>query len=352
MERHEKTAFYKFFFTYFISVAILILAVGFFYFQQMRLQLLKEEHFSLIEYARDIKHNSDISKFSKDYHHNFVVIQKHISIENFTVTDNEFMKYIPTNQKWYYMQVFKSKKSYEIHLRHLKYTIVGVQLFLLFLFGVLSFFLAKNALKPLRESIVTLDKFAKDLIHDLNTPVSAMKLNLTILQKNHTCKELKPFVRLEKSVESIVELQKSLTVLLENKTFQITSFDLCQVLFDVIELHKNNTKGVVFYITCKEFVIDSNKEALRQILDNLIANAVVYNKPNGYVKVFVKNKTLYIEDSGIGIEKPTMIFQRNYSEQNSSGLGLDIVKRLCEATNIKISATSDTNGTTFLLEFR
>ena len=43
--------------------------------------------------------------------------------------------------------------------------------------------MAKSSLKPLKESIETLDKFAKDLIHDLNTPITAMKLNIKLLER-------------------------------------------------------------------------------------------------------------------------------------------------------------------------
>ena len=63
---------------------------------------------------------------------------------------------------------------------------------------------------------------------------------------------------------------------------------------------------------------------------------------------------LCIEDSGIGIENIDEVFERSYKEHVSGhGLGLDIVKRLCEAMNIKISLTSKVGeGSTFYLEFK
>ena len=351
MANHKSSAFLKFFLTYFISVALLILAAGFFYFEQMRSQLVKAEHFSLIEYARHIKMNEDLSHFSKDFHYKFVDTKHHIGISNFSITNKEFMKYIPTRKMGFYMQVFKSKTSFEKKLQELRYKIIALQLILLALFALLSYFLAKNALKPLEESILTLDSFAKDLIHDLNTPVTAMKLNIKLLEKEPSLYNSKALQRLRKSVVTISELRLNLTTLLEKKTFQITTVNVCTVVKDVIELHQPNYKHLRFTIECATLETKLNANALKQILHNLISNACKYNKEDGFVHIYTKGKTLFIEDGGVGIEEPEKIFQRAYSAHNSTGFGLDIVKRLCEAMNIKIEVYSNEKGSCFSLHF-
>ena len=351
LAHHEKSAFIKFFFTYFISVALLILAAGFFYFEQMKSQLIKYEHFSLIEYARHIKMGEDLSGFSKDFRYTFTKKQKHISISNFSEENGEFTKYIPTRHEGTYLQVFKSRDSYEQKLAHLKMKIIAIQIVLLFVFGLISYFLAKSALKPLNESIDTLDKFAKDLIHDLNTPVTAMKLNIKLLEKQKTLQDLKAFERLKKSVGVISELHTSLTTLLENKTFQLKTLNVCTIVSDVIELHQPNYPYLRFIIECFSLETKANENALKQILHNIISNACKYNTPNGYIKIYTKAKVLYIEDSGVGIKEPDKIFDREYSAQNSSGLGLDIVKRLCEAMDIGIDVVSNDKGSCFILTF-
>ncbi len=351
LAHHEKSAFLKFFLTYFISIALLILVAGFFYFEQMKQQLTKGEHFSLIEYARHIKMGEDLKKFSKDFHHTYTIKATHINISNFSADGDQFTKYIPTRHANKYLQVFKSKKSYEKKLFELKTKIILIQMLLLFIFALISYLLAKNALKPLNKSIETLDKFAKDLIHDLNTPVTAMKLNMKLLEKQKGFQESKAFVRLSKSVDSISELHSSLTTLLEEKTFQITRLNICAIVQDVIELHQPNYPHISFEIHCNAFEMKANENALKQILHNLISNACRYNKKDGYVKIYTKGKTLVIEDSGVGIAEPQKIFNRDYSGQNSSGLGLDIVKRLCKAMNINISVISSERGSSFSLKF-
>ena len=318
----------------------------------MKSQLIKGEHFSLIEYARHIKMGEKLDKFSKDFHNQIATKQKHIDISNFLEKENEFTKFIPTRKTDKYLQVFKSKKSYLQKISNLQNSIIFFQIILLFIFAIISFFLAKNALKPLHESIETLDKFAKDLIHDLNTPVTAMKLNIKILEKNEDIKTIKAFSRLKKSIEAISELRKSLTTLLEHKTFQVTNINLCSILKDTMELHQPNYPNLKFEIECSSLEVKANENALKQILHNLISNACKYNRKDGYIKIYTDKKTLYIQDNGVSIQNPDKIFNREFSNQNSSGLGLDIVKRLCDAMAIEVKVVStDKNGNCFSLTF-
>jgi len=182
LDRHERVAFLKFFITYFVSVGLLILAAGFFYFSQTKASYLKEEEFSMIEYARHIKMGGDLKKFQKDYRHKYVQRpNEHIDISNFTNGVHEFCKYIPITHNLDYLVVYKTKQHYTQELMNLKSIVIFAQIVLLLFFALLSYILAKNALRPLQDSISTLDKFAKDLIHDLNTPVTSIKLNMRLI---------------------------------------------------------------------------------------------------------------------------------------------------------------------------
>ncbi|MFT7860242.1 MAG: HAMP domain-containing sensor histidine kinase [Sulfurimonas sp.] len=352
MARHEKKAFFKFFITYFVSVALLILAVGFFYFQQMSLQLIKAEHFSLIEYARHIKIEEDISAFSKEYHHRYLPKNEYFEISNFTETATKFIKKIPLKSSENYLEVAKSKQSYETKLYELKTKIIFVQSALLLFFASLSFLLARSALRPLKKSFEMMENFTKDLIHDLGTPTTAMKLNLKILQNINECKEHKAFERLEKSVATVADLHLNLTTLLENKTFQIQAVELCHIVDDLVELHKHSYPDISFENRCGSFEIKANENAMKQVLQNLISNGCKYNKQNGYIKIYTQGKKRFcIENSGNAIEDTAKIFQRKYSTHNSSGLGLDIVKRLCDAMGIKVEVSTIHQGNIFVLTF-
>lgn len=352
MHRHEKLAFLKFFITYFISVAILILFIGYFYFSQVSSHLLKIEEFSLIEYARHIKMGNTSEEFSSDYHHAFIQSDRHIDIKNFTIGDNEFSKFLPMRNDFYYLKVFKSKKDFTENLWTLKQKVVASQMVLLLIFAFISYLLAKSALKPLQESIATLDKFAKDLIHDLNTPVTAIKLNLKLLEKVQTIKENSAFIRLHKSVNTISELHENLTILLQEETFQMQLTNVFELVEDVVQIQKSIYPHIDFKIQSSNFKAKINPHAMKQILQNILSNACKYNSQNGYVKIYAKDDSLYIQDNGKGLKEPDKIFERSYSGEHSSGIGLDIVKRLANAMNIEIEAKSNEQGTVFILTMR
>lgn len=352
MHNYERVAFLKFFITYFVSVALLILVAGYFYFSQMRAYYLKSEEFSLIEYARHIKMGNSIENYKQEYRHEFLTLRKkHIDIRNFNNNKKEFSKILPINKYGSYLKVFKKKKHFKDELWRLRNLVISIQVILLFIFAFISYMLAKSALKPLQDSIFKLDKFAKDLIHDLNTPVTSIKLNMKLIQKSEDIKNNKAIQRLNKSVHDISELHENLTLLLQEETFQMEYINLCDEVNDVILIHKQIYPNLTFSVKCQSLKAKVNANAIRQILQNIISNACKYNIKDGYVHIYNKSNVLYIEDSGKGIKEPDKIFDRLYSGEHSSGIGLDIVKRLAFAMDIKIKVETSSSGSCFILIF-
>jgi len=277
---------------------------------------------------------------------------KHIDIRNFTISDNSFMKYIPTKRPDTYLQILKKKAAFNQKLFELKIKIWTLQFLLLLLFAFLSYKLAKNALNPLQESISTLDKFAKDLIHDLNTPVTSIKLNMKLLEKKEECAENTVLQRVKKSVETISELHENLTILLQEETFQLEQVNLCKITQEILQTQQQIYPDIHFTQECSNFTAKLNPHAIKQILQNIISNACKYNTPNGYVKIYTTKNSLTIQNSGPKILNPEKIFERSYSsDKRSSGIGLDIVNRLARAMNIEIKVESDDESNKFVLSF-
>jgi two-component system phosphate regulon sensor histidine kinase PhoR len=109
------------------------------------------------------------------------------------------------------------------------------------------------------------------------------------------------------------------------------------------------------------FAVWADEEAVSQILDNLIDNAVKYTPDGGRIAVTWRAEDdqvcLEVEDSGIGIPEADLprVFERFYRvdkarsrELGGTGLGLSIVKHLVQAMNGSIMASSKLGqGTTF-----
>ena len=349
---HDKKAFYKFFLTYFISVALLIVSTGYFYQQQIYNQLFKAEHFSIIKYARHLKSGTEPKDESFHYEIENGIIEN-FSMDNIKLTKTHFMKRIPYQWKKGYYVIYKKRTDFDKLESSLTNNVIYFQIILLIIFGFISLFLAKNALKPMKEAISKLDSFSKDLIHDLNTPITAINLNMKILQKNDAFKENKALNRIQKSVLNISELHQNLRLLLEEETFQLVDVNVSKILEELILTHQVMYPKLSWKFMAKDLYVKTNEKALRQVLQNIISNACKYNVENGIIKIKSKDKSLIISDSGIGINDTKKVFDRNYTEHQSGfGIGLDIVKRLCDSMDIKIEIKSSNKGTSFILIFQ
>jgi two-component system phosphate regulon sensor histidine kinase PhoR len=110
--------------------------------------------------------------------------------------------------------------------------------------------------------------------------------------------------------------------------------------------------------------VHADEEALRQILSNLIDNAVKYTPPGGRVSIRCRPNgrmvDIEVADTGVGIaaEHHARLFERFYRvdkarsrELGGTGLGLAIVKHLCQAMGGGVSVTSQVQkGTTFSVQ--
>ncbi|MDQ7043895.1 MAG: HAMP domain-containing sensor histidine kinase [Sulfurimonas sp.] len=352
MLEYEKTAFWKFFSIYFGSVAILILAAGYFYFTEQEKILIKKEHFSMIEHIRKIKMNRH-EAHTDGITHTVVYTQiPAFNINNFTIRENYFEAFIPYSWDSGYYRVRKNKDTFYKLLFDIKIKIILMQAVLLLLFASISYLLSWRALRPMQEAINKLDKFSKDLIHDLNTPVTSILLNTKILER--TIEESKALTRIKTSANEIGELHHNLTILLQEDTFVIQNENVFEIVEDVVNTQKGICEDIRFIVEHSYLEEKVNKDALKQILTNIVSNSCKYNKKDGIVKIYAKKSSLYIEDTGIGIEQPEAVFERKYKEHKSGyGIGLDIVKRLCDAMEIEISLSSQKErGTLVVLKFK
>jgi signal transduction histidine kinase len=123
-------------------------------------------------------------------------------------------------------------------------------------------------------------------------------------------------------------------------------FDIAQ---EIVQTQKQIFPDIYFNIANFSLKAKINPKAMMQILQNIISNACKYNSKDGSVKIYAKENRLYVEDSGKGIKNPQKIFDRSFSEKNSSGIGLDIVKRLAQSMSISIEVKSSSEGCIFIL---
>ncbi len=226
---------------------------------------------------------------------------------------------------------------------------VGTALFVVLL--LLGWYLSHLFFKPLREAITLLDDFIKDTTHELNTPVAAIMTNLEMIDKEQLDeKTQKKMNRIEIAARTISTIYDDLTYLLLNskRVSQDEAINVSKLLYERIEyfnlkatqkkLHVNSTIAKNVIVTC-------DKIKLARLIDNLISNAIKYNKNGGTIKYVLSSKNFIIEDSGVGIEEEKIdeIFQR-YTRANTHeggfGIGLHIVFKIANEYGYTIDVTS------------
>lgn len=255
---------------------------------------------------------------------------------------------IPKSKK-YIMSISFEQNNYNEELKKLQKKALWNFLAVLSIIFMLSILFSFYSLSPLRNALMLTQEFIKDILHDFNTPLASLRLNTSMLKKE--IGENKKLQRIEQSVENVLNLQNHLRSYLHNHKQQKEEFGLNLLLQDSVTLLEKNYPNIRFKINTNNTTLFTNKEAFSRIINNLLSNAAKYNKNNGCVKIELKNSKLYITDTGIGIKNPKKIFERFYKEQERGiGIGLHIVKKLCEELGIKIDVESKLDeGTTFIL---
>ena len=208
------------------------------------------------------------------------------------------------------------------------------------------------SLKPIREALNINDEFIKDILHDFNTPITSMVLNLEML----TPKEKQnPFIkRISQGVDNILFLQNNLKSFLSLSPNEQKVVDVAKLAKERLEFIQNGYPKVKFYYEKRsELIRESNENFLIRIFDNLLSNAGKYNKKSGEVKLSVYENKIVITDSGRGIKDVKKVLERYHTEHNRGlGIGLHIVNKLTQELAIRLSIDSKLGeGTQVTLEF-
>jgi len=242
----------------------------------------------------------------------------------------------------FYLKLFYPKESYhkEMHFLHQK-ALFTFLIWLLVIF-ILSVLFSLYALYPLRNALLLTREFVKDILHDFNTPISTMRLNLSLLHKE--IGDNKKINRLERSIENILLLQENLREYLHATKSERELINLLELMEERVHLLENSYPNLSYSVNIPpDTLLYSERNSLIRIVDNLLSNASKYNKPQGKVSVLfdTSQKILKISDTGKGIKNPKRVFERFYKEhERGVGIGLHIVQKLCHELGLSIQLES------------
>ncbi len=221
-------------------------------------------------------------------------------------------------------------KDYQQALNHIKKQLLMQFLFLSLISALLSLLFSLYSLSPIKESLRLLEEFIKDIIHDLNTPITSILINLKMMERNEETKSI------EQSTKAISMLHKNLDIYLKNSKLESEKFMLSEVINEQVDFFKPLYDHLKWVLKLEDRVIYSNKNALSRIIYNLLSNACKYNTNNGFIHIESRGKKLIISNQSYGIKNPERIFERFYKEsERGLGIGLHIVDKLTKELNIE-----------------
>jgi len=332
LRTYEKEALFKSFLIFFILLEILILLNFWYEFHEKKQDIKNKILMEMKLCAHEIECNGMLTDFverNKKTEVNLLYEKKEGLYSYFKV---------PTVEK-YLMKVVYPPKRYQFYMEQIEDEIVKKMIFYSLFFVLVSFLFALYSLSPLKKALRLNEEFVKDVLHDLNTPISSLKINLKLF-KREVGESLK-IQRMENNIETILVLQDNLQVFLKGIPTQVETFEIYPLIAKRIDYFQVIYPDIGYESEKTLLELRSNKEAFIRILDNLISNASKYNIKNGKVKVYCQGTKLCIEDTGKGIKEPSRIFERYYKEQERGiGIGLHIVKKLCNELGITIELNS------------
>ena len=210
--------------------------------------------------------------------------------------------------------------------------------------------------------VASQDKFLKNAIHEINTPLSIIITNIDLFKLKFT--KNKYLTKIEAGSKIIHNIYNDLTYLIKKDriNYPLSKINFSEFLTSRIDFFDEIALGNELFIKYEiqdNIILNFNETQLQRICDNNLSNAIKYSykDTNILVKLYEEknNIILSIQNNSDTIENPKKLFDRFYRENESRGgfgLGLNIIKEICDYYKIDIQIFSLNNQCTFTYTFK
>ena len=267
-----------------------------------------------------------------------------------------------------YVSVSVSSMAADLELKRLREGLLAGGLAAALTAVLMSQWMVASSLRPIREQIQRLVQFTADASHELRHPLTAIRAVIGSIREggmipmgsdaladkialiDHATGDMGQLVedllllaRLDRSVPD-----RSLWVL----------FDLVELIEDLVRLNDERARrlGMRFVLELpNKAAMRGETSRLRQLLSNLLANALQFNAPGGEIRIGAANHSrqllIWVEDQGPGIpvDQREQVFERFWQANSSrtasnSGLGLAIARSIAIAHGGSLMVQSGRDG--------
>ena len=224
--------------------------------------------------------------------------------------------------------------------------------------GIEEFRDLNDALTELTEKVkadyIKLKEFSENASHELQTPIAIIKAKIeAMMQTEITEEKLAQLHAITKVLNRLSRLNESLTLLTkldsadfrEKKEISLKNF-IIRMEEDFSEIA--DAKDIRIEADLRnDVIIPFNEDLLEILLSNLFANAIKHNLKNGKIFVELIGREFKIKNTGAELQKDALKmfdrFEKDDQSGDSPGLGLTIVKQICDLNGLKVKYSFSDN---------
>ena len=195
-------------------------------------------------------------------------------------------------------------------------------------------------------------RFIGDASHELQTPLAVCQNRIEMLMDDATLTEqqMLELAKMQQTISELIRLNKTLLFLskIENNQYiEHTEVNVNTKLHRQLEMLAEvyESKDITINLYEKsQWILRANDELITSLVSNLLRNAYIHSQSHSTIDIYIKEGALSIANTSDGVElDATRLFDRfyrgNHGKKHSNGLGLSIVKAICEASHLKVSYT-------------
>lgn len=216
----------------------------------------------------------------------------------------------------------------------------------------------------LKRDFEVLKEYTENVSHELQTPLAVISSkvdqmmqsdNLSQQQMEHLALLMETTNRLSKINQALIFLTK-----IDNRFYtEVSNFSLEQLLKEQIELFEESIQQKKIQLTLNlvdPIHIYMDRYLAESMINNLFRNAILHNNDTRLINITIENNTFTITNSGEELTfSPDKIFdrfKRSVTNKKSLGIGLSVVKSICELYQFNLSYFSKNNLHTFIIKFK
>ncbi|HLT49486.1 MAG TPA: HAMP domain-containing sensor histidine kinase [Aequorivita sp.] len=206
-----------------------------------------------------------------------------------------------------------------------------------------------------------LKQFTENVSHEMQTPLAIIQAKIDNIINEHDIndKQFEQISSIQKDIQRLKHLNQRVTILtkIDNNQFvKVENVNITKLLEEKIENFKELEINYISLNSKNDLIASMDIYLADILINNLISNAIKHNFEEKDISITTESKTLVISNYGQNeLLHPEKLFLRFYREVNSvqsSGLGLAILKKICDLYKFDLSYSFSENQHSFTLVFK